>query len=238
MSRRFGGVVTALDSANLTVRRGETLVIIGESGCGKSTLLRMFNRLDSPDEGEVLIDGRSAETIDPIQLRRQTGYVQQDGGLLPHWTVERNVSLVTELLGWPSARRAERCAELLEWVGLDPGTLRGRYPHELSGGQRQRVAFARALAADPPALLLDEPFGALDALTRLALQREFAALRRRLKTTIVLVTHDLDEAFRLADRIAVMRAGRVLQVAAPSDLTREPGDDYVRSLLALRGVAR
>ena len=235
VTKTFSGGVQALRGVDLGVNKGETVVLIGESGCGKTTLLRMFNRLEEPTEGAVRIEGRPAVSHDPIRLRRHTGYVQQEGGLLPHWTVERNVELVPELLGWPADRRRARSAELLALVGLDPDTFRHRHPRELSGGQRQRVAFARALAADPPVVLLDEPFGALDALTRLELQREFLQLKRRLAKTILLVTHDLEEAFRLGDRIAVMKEGRLLQIAAPDELRREPADDYVRSLLTMTG---
>lgn len=233
VGKHFPGGVQALDGVDLSVGAGETVALIGESGSGKSTLLRMFNRLEEPSTGEVRIDGVPARTHDPIELRRRTGYVQQEGGLLPHWTVERNVELVPELLGWSIKRRRARCDELLQLVGLAPGRYRSRFPRELSGGQRQRVAFARALAGDPGVVLLDEPFGALDALTRLELQEEFEQLRRRLSKTMLLVTHDLSEAFRLADRVGVMRGGRLLQVAAPEELRDRPADDYVRRLLAL-----
>jgi osmoprotectant transport system ATP-binding protein len=233
VTRLFPGGVRALDGVDLAVPRGETVVLVGESGCGKTPLLRMFNRIEQPTEGEIQIQGRPAAAHDPIELRRRTGYVQQEGGLLPHWTVGRNVTLVPELLRWPEVRKRTRCRELLSLVGLEPDAFVGRYPSQLSGGQRQRVAFARALAADPPVVLLDEPFGALDALTRLELQREFERLKQQLRKTTLLVTHDLSEAFRLGDRIAVMRRGRLLQVASAERLRGEPADDYVRSLLAL-----
>lgn len=233
VTKVFPGGIRALRGIDLTVASGETVVLVGESGCGKTTLLRMFNRLVEPTEGTVLIGGRPAAEHDPIELRRHTGYVQQEGGLLPHWTVRRNVELVPDLLGWEADRRRVRGSELLELVGLAPDRFGSRYPRKLSGGQRQRVAFARALAADPPVVLLDEPFGALDALTRLELQREFLELKRRLAKTILLVTHDLPEAFRLGDRVAVMKDGRILQTAAPDVLRREPADDYVRSLLTM-----
>jgi osmoprotectant transport system ATP-binding protein len=235
VGKLFPGGVHALRGVDLTVASGETVVLIGESGCGKTTLLRMFNRLEEPTEGAVLIGGRPAVDHDPIELRRHTGYVQQEGGLLPHWTVQRNVELVPELLGWEAGRRRARSSELLALVGLTPDSFRRRYPRHLSGGQRQRVAFARALAADPPVVLLDEPFGALDALTRLELQREFLRLKQRLAKTILLVTHDLQEAFRLGDRIAVMKDGRLLQTAAPEELRRAPADEYVQSLLTMTG---
>ena len=232
VGKRFTDGTEALSHVDLDVGRGETVALIGESGSGKSTLLRMFNRLEEPTQGVIRIGGRPATGLDPITLRRSIGYVQQDGGLLPHWSVRRNVELVPVLLGWPAARRSARCDELLALVGLPPQRFRNRYPHEMSGGQRQRVAFARALAADPEVVLLDEPFGALDPITRLELQEEFIRLRQRLGKTMLLVTHDLVEAFRLADRIAVMREGRILQRAAPQDLLQHPADDYVRSLLA------
>jgi len=238
VSKLFAGGVRALDGVDLSVGSGETVALIGESGSGKSTLLRMFNRLEEPSDGEIRIHGAPASSHDPIELRRRTGYVQQEGGLLPHWTVARNVELVPALLRWSGDRRRARCDELLELVGLDPPRYRARYPRELSGGQRQRVAFARALAADPAVVLLDEPFGALDALTRLELQAEFDRLRRRLSKTMLLVTHDLAEAFRLGDRIGVMREGRVLQLAAPSELRDGPADDYVKRLLELGLGAR
>lgn len=221
----------ALAGVSLEVPPGETLALVGESGSGKTTLLRLFNRMVDPSAGEVRVEGRPVSELDPIALRRRIGYVAQDGGLIPHWRVERNVDLVPRLLGWDADRRRARVREMLELVGLSPDVHAPRYPAELSGGQRQRVALARALAADPPVVLLDEPFGALDALTRLELHRQFLELRKTLGKTLVLVTHDLAEAFRLADRIAVMRGGRVLQIGAPGELSERPADPYVRALL-------
>jgi osmoprotectant transport system ATP-binding protein len=228
-----GDGVLALDGASLTVERGETVVLVGESGSGKTTLLRLFNRLEVATAGEVLVGGEPVASSDPIALRRRIGYVQQEGGLLPHWTVERNVELVPVLLGWMPERRRARTVELLELVGMPAETYASRYPRELSGGQRQRVAFARAIAADPSVVLLDEPFGALDAITRLELHDEFLRLKNRLGKTFLMVTHDLREAFRLADRVAVMKSGRVLQVARPAELERAPVDAYVERLLEL-----
>jgi osmoprotectant transport system ATP-binding protein len=238
VSKVYPGAVRALTDVDLIVPPGETLAVIGESGCGKSTLLRMFNRLEEPTSGEIHIRGQLATSIDPIRLRRHTGYVQQEGGLLPHWTVGRNVELVPALLDWPRARRRRRAEELLAMVGLDPVTYQPRFPGELSGGQRQRVAFARALAADPDLVLLDEPFGALDALTRLDLHAEFLRLKSRLGKTMVIVTHDLGEAFKLADRVAVMRSGRLLQTGTPEELVRRPATEYVGDLLARGREAR
>jgi osmoprotectant transport system ATP-binding protein len=233
VTKVYDGQVRALRGVDLTVGAGETVALVGESGSGKTTLLRMFNRLEEPTGGEVRVRGAAARTLDPIELRRRTGYVQQEGGLLPHWTVGRNVELVPELLGWAPARRRQRTDDLLSLVGLEPERYRERYPVKLSGGQRQRVAFARALAADPDVILLDEPFGALDALTRLELQAEFLGLKGRLGKTMLLVTHDLAEAFRLGDRVAVMRDGRLLQIGAAEELRRGPADPYVARLIEL-----
>ncbi|MBI4519325.1 MAG: ATP-binding cassette domain-containing protein [Gemmatimonadetes bacterium] len=223
------GAVTALDGVSLSVGAGETVALVGESGSGKTTLLRCFNRLVCPDEGTIRIDGIDIWDTDPILLRRATGYVQQEGGLLPHWTVLRNAGLVPRLqaLERPDAL----AAEALELVGLSPDVFGPRWPSQLSGGQRQRVAIARALAAKPSRLLLDEPFGALDAITRSELQAVLLDLRRRLHITTLLVTHDLHEAALLADRIAVMRAGRIVQIAEPETLLREPATGYVDHLL-------
>jgi osmoprotectant transport system ATP-binding protein len=234
VSKIWGDGTRALAQVTLAVAAGETLALVGESGSGKTTLLRMWNRMAEPSAGDVRLDGRPIAALDPIALRRRIGYVPQDGGLLPHWRVARNVELVPRLLGWDPARRAARAREMLELVGLDPAKHGNRFPRELSGGQRQRVAFARALAADPPVVLLDEPFGALDALTRLELHRQFLDLKRRFGKTTVLVTHDLGEAFRLADRIGVMRGGVLLQLGRPAELVAAPASDYVRELLALR----
>jgi osmoprotectant transport system ATP-binding protein len=228
VSKRFGDVV-ALDDVTLDVPRGECVALVGESGSGKTTLLRAFNRLTEIDNGVVRVDGIDASTIDAVDLRRRTGYVPQDGGLIPHWSVQRNVELVLRLND--TTDRERRAREALDLVGLDPSVFAARWPRELSGGQRQRVAIARALASQPPVLLLDEPFGALDAITRADLQDAFANIRRRLSVTSVLVTHDLHEAARLATTIAVMRRGKVEQVATPSMLVQEPGTDYVRELL-------
>jgi osmoprotectant transport system ATP-binding protein len=228
VSKRFGPVV-ALDRVTLDVRRGECVALIGESGSGKTTLLRCFNRLTAPDEGRVLVDGADAAALDPIALRRRIGYVPQEGGLLPHWRVRRNVALVPWLRG---AAEPEAGADgALRLVGLEPEAFGDRWPGELSGGQRQRIAVARALAAEPDVVLLDEPFGALDAITRADLQTTFLEVRAALRLTALLVTHDLSEAFLLADRVAVMRAGAVEQAAPPKELLAAPATEYVEALL-------
>jgi len=234
VAKTYADGTAALAGVSLAVATGETVALVGESGSGKTTLLRTFNRMVDPSAGTVRIEGESAAGLDPIALRRRIGYVPQDGGLIPHWRIDRNVELVPRLLGWDAERRRQRTREMLELVGLKPDAHARRYPSELSGGQRQRVAIARALAADPPLILLDEPFGALDALTRLELHRQFLDLKRQLGKTIVLVTHDLNEAFRLADRIGVMRGGRLLQIGLPAELADRPADPYVSALLEMR----
>ena len=233
-----GDDVRAVESVDLDIELGETLVLVGESGCGKSSILRLINRMEEPTAGSLFFEDVDLSTIAPTELRRRIGYVQQTGGLLPHWSIERNVGLVPQLLGWSRARRRRRARELLELVGLPPGAYADRYPRQLSGGQRQRVAVARALAADPPLVLLDEPFGALDAITRTEVRQTFKRLRASREQTAVIVTHDLDEAFQLSDRIAVMRRGRLLQTATPRELVERPADPYVSELLDRSGVAR
>lgn len=205
-----------LHDLNLAVASGETVVLLGRSGSGKTTTLKLINRLLAPTAGEILVQGRSLSTWDVIQLRRRIGYVIQEVGLFPHFTVERNIALVPRIEGWPEERIRQRVPELLRLVGLEPG-IAARYPRELSGGQRQRVGVARALAADPPILLMDEPFGALDPITRAELQQEFLALQRQLRKTVVFVTHDLREALLLADRIALIEAGRLITLDTPSN---------------------
>jgi osmoprotectant transport system ATP-binding protein len=219
-----------ISGLNLQVLRGETLVLLGESGCGKTTTLKLVNRLLLPASGEVLVEGKSTKDWDPIRLRRRTGYVIQDGGLFPHFTIERNVGLVAKLDGWDSDRIEQRVRELLSLVGLEPERFARRYPRELSGGQRQRVGVARALAAEPPLLLLDEPFGALDPLTRATLQREFADLARRLGKTTIFVTHDVREALLLGSRIGLMHAGQLLLLETPESFLQSD-EDHARAYL-------
>jgi len=219
-----------ISNLNVTVERGETLVLLGESGCGKTTTLRLVNRLLLPTSGDVLVEGVSTRTWDPIQLRRRTGYVIQEAGLFPHFTVERNISLVPELEGWDKTRIRERVRELLDLVGLDAKQFATRAPGELSGGQRQRVGVARALAGEPSLLLLDEPFGALDPLTRAGLQKEFAALIRRLKKTVIFVTHDVREALMLGTRIGLMRLGQLALLETPDGFLSS-SDESARAYL-------
>ena len=222
------GGLTVVDDLSLSVEPGELCVLVGPSGCGKTTTLRMINRLVEPTAGQVLIDGTDVTTVDPVALRRRIGYVIQQIGLFPHQTVRENVATVPRLLRWPAERTRRRVDELLELVGLEPGRVRGRYPWQLSGGERQRVGVARALAAEPPLLLMDEPFGAVDPIVRARLQDEFLRLQRTLGTTVVFVTHDVDEAIKLGSRVAVLQAGgRLAQYAAPAELLSHPASDYV-----------
>jgi osmoprotectant transport system ATP-binding protein len=218
------GSTVILDGINLSVTEGETVVLLGESGCGKTTTLKMINRLIEPSKGEVQVDGKATTRWDAIELRRGIGYVLQEAGLLPHLTVADNVGLVPTLSGWDAGRKTQRIDEMLELVGLPSAKFGDRFPHELSGGQRQRVGIARALAADPSLLLLDEPFGALDAITRNTLQQEFARLVRSLNKTAVFVTHDLHEAMLLGSRIALMDRGRIVLIETPANfmLSEDP----------------
>lgn len=217
---RLPSGVPLISGLNLSIARGETLVLLGRSGSGKTTTLKLINRVLEPTEGEILIAGRPNLTWDPIHLRRAIGYVIQDAGLFPHWTVERNVGLVPTLDGWPEERIRARVQEMLLLVGLPPDEFAKRSPSALSGGQKQRVGVARALAADPPILLMDEPFGALDPITRADLQREFRALAQRLQKTIVFVTHDVREALFLGTRIALLDQGRLVGVYAPAEFLK------------------
>ena len=213
-----------IDRLNLQVAQGETLVLLGESGCGKTTTLRLVNRLLSPTAGEVSVEGKATTNWDVIRLRRRTGYVIQEAGLFPHFTVAENVALVPSLEKWDPDRIAVRTRELLSLVGLEPAQFADRYPRELSGGQRQRVGVARALAADPPLLLMDEPFGALDPLTRASLQKEFAELKSSLEKTVIFVTHDVREALLLGSRIALMEAGRIVLLETPEGFVKSENE--------------
>ncbi len=229
------GAVTALAGVSLSVPARSCTALVGESGSGKTTLLRTFNRMVDTDDGAVRVHDEDVRAADPVTLRRALGYVEQAGGLLPHWTVLRNVALVPWLVG--SERADALAAEALERVGLPPAEYGARWPRELSGGQRQRAALARALAGGARTLLLDEPFGALDAISRQEVRRTYAELQRALGLTTLLVTHDLREAFDLADQVAVLRAGRVEQVADPERLRTSPATEYVAELLDKAGVA-
>ena len=219
-----------LHGLNLTVEAGESLMLLGRSGSGKTTTLKLINRLLEPASGEVRVAGRSTTEWDPIRLRRSLGYVIQEAGLFPHFTVERNVGLVPVLEGWDPERVRLRTHEMLTLVGLDPGEFAGRFPHQLSGGQRQRAGVARALAADPPVLLMDEPFGALDPITRVEIQREFQALQQRLQKTVIFVTHDIREAFLLGSRIAMLDQGVLVAHGTAAEI-RGSADPTVRLFL-------
>jgi len=229
--------IGVLREVSLQVNQGETVVLLGRSGCGKTTLLKTVNALLQPESGEIRMEGRSTTEWDPVRLRRRMGYVIQEGGLFPHWTVEANVGLAPRLEGWPAKRIAARVEELLRMVGLAPAEYARRYPRQLSGGQRQRVGIARALAGDPPLLLFDEPFGALDPITRFDLQRQFLDLRRRLRQAALFVTHDVREALLLGSRIALLKDGRVETVATPEEFVQETGAE-ARAFLESIGDAR
>ena len=232
LRKRFPGeAMPAVDGLSLEIREGETCVLIGPSGCGKTTTMRMVNRMIEPDAGTIEVAGRNISGVQPIELRRSIGYVIQQIGLFPHMTIAENIATVPRLLGWSAERIAVRVDAMLDLVAMDPGTYRGRFPRELSGGQRQRVGVARALAADPPVMLMDEPFGAIDPITRARLQQEFLHIQQRLRKTIVFVTHDIDEAIRMGDRIAVLRAGRVVQYDTPEAILANPADAFVEEFV-------
>lgn len=230
VSKRFGDV-TAVNDISLRVPKGKFCALVGTSGCGKSTTLRMINRLIEHSEGDIILDGQAIDVYDPVKLRRRIGYVIQHTGLFPHWNVARNIGLVPRLLKWSAADVQARVEELMNLLGLPVAEYAHKYPHQLSGGQAQRVGVARALAADPDILLMDEPFGALDPITREKLQEELAKLQARLHKTVVFVTHDMDEALKLADHLVVMREGRIVQQGSPLALLQHPGDPFVESLL-------
>ena len=230
ISKVFPNGTAAVRDLSMEIAEGETLVLLGSSGCGKTTTLKMINRLLEPTSGDVEVDGRSILDQDPVELRRRIGYVFQGIGLFPHMTVQENVEIVPRLVRWPSAKRRQRALELLELVGLDPAKHASRLPEELSGGQQQRVGVARALATDPAYLLMDEPFGALDALTRDTLQQELLSLKEKLTKTIVFVTHDIFEALTLGDRIAILHEGELQQVGTKDDVLGKPATPFVREL--------
>ncbi|WP_424871924.1 ABC transporter ATP-binding protein [Streptomyces sp. SAI-229] len=229
LTKRYpGSALPAVDNVSMEIRAGETVIFVGPSGCGKSTTLKMINRLIEPTGGRIRIGGEDVTDMDPVRLRRKIGYAIQASGLFPHMTVAQNIALVPRMLRWPAARVRERVEEMLDLVGLDPGEFHGRYPRQLSGGQQQRVGVARALAADPPVLLMDEPFGAVDPITRDHLQDELIRLQRELHKTIVFVTHDFDEAIKIGDRIAVLRErSHIAQFDTPEAILTSPADDFV-----------
>ena len=241
VSKRFPDGTVAVTDLSLDVPEGEISVLVGPSGCGKTTTLKMINRLIEPTSGRIYLDDEDVTVVDPVGLRRRIGYVIQQVGLFPHQTIATNVGTVPRLLGWPRSRVRQRVDELLELVGLDPATYRGRYPAQLSGGQRQRTGVARALAADPPVLLMDEPFGAIDPITRERLHDEFVALQANIRKTIVIVTHDITEAVKLGHRIAIFaEGGRLAQFDTPARVLAEPADEFVASFVggdaAVRGL--
>ena len=232
VSKSYDGVSRVINNLSMEVQEGEILMLLGSSGCGKSTLLKMINRLIDPTEGRIYLDGKDIQQQDPIKLRRSIGYVFQGIGLFPHLSIQANISMVPRLLGWPEDRINNRYRELLELVQLSPEIHADRFPDELSGGQQQRVAVARALAVDPAYLLMDEPFGALDAITRDSLQQEFLELNQCLNKTIIFVTHDILEAVTLGDRIAILHEGRLEQIGTSQEIRENPATEFVRELFA------
>lgn len=238
VTKAYPDGTVAVSRLNLDVAAGEFVVLIGRSGCGKTTTLKLVNRLIEPTSGRILLGGRDTRSMDPVSLRRSIGYVIQHVGLFPHMTVAENIGIVPRLVGWPEKERRRRAEELLELVGMDPAVFRDRYPRELSGGQQQRVGVLRALAADPEIILMDEPFGALDPITREKLQDEFKRLQKHLGKTILFVTHDIDEALKLANKIVLMKDGKAHQVGTPDEILRRPADEFVRAFIGEERLVR
>jgi osmoprotectant transport system ATP-binding protein len=237
--RYVTGGPASVDDLSLVVPEGTTVALIGPSGCGKTTTMRMINRLIDTTEGKIIVNGEDVTRVDPVELRRHIGYVIQQVGLFPHMTIAQNIAAVPKLLGWDDKRIRARTEEMLHLVGLDPAEMLKRYPRQLSGGQRQRIGVARALAADPPVLLMDEPFGAIDPIARGRLQTEFRQILQRVRKTVVLVTHDLDEAIRLGDRIAIMKSGKIVQYDTPDAILSKPADQFVEDFVGIdRAIKR
>ncbi|MCZ1181913.1 ATP-binding cassette domain-containing protein [Alkalihalobacillus clausii] len=230
VTKRYGAGRPAVDNLNLKINKGEFVCFIGPSGCGKTTTMKMVNRLHEATEGQIIVNGKDIRKQDPVELRRSIGYVIQLIGLMPHMTVKENIVLVGTLLKWPKSKKDERAKELIKLVNL-PESYLDKYPHELSGGQQQRIGVLRALAADPPLILMDEPFGALDPITRDSLQEEFKKLQKDLDKTIVFVTHDMDEALKLADRIVIMKDGKIIQTGTPDEIMRSPANAFVEDFI-------
>jgi osmoprotectant transport system ATP-binding protein len=226
-TKTYEGGVTAVNKVDFTVEKGNIVVLLGPSGCGKTTLLRMVNRLESISEGQIIIDGQDSMSLNEIELRRKVGYVIQSNGLFPNMTIEENVMIVPDLLGWGKKEKRERFDYLMDMIGLSPDKYRKRYPHELSGGQQQRIGVIRALAADPPVMLMDEPFGALDPIIREKIQDEFLQIQKEVKKTILFVSHDIDEAIKMADKIVLLRGGEIMQYDSPSEMLVRPKSDFV-----------
>lgn len=232
ISKKFEGASRySVDHVSATVREGEFITILGSSGCGKTTLLKMTNRLCEPTEGQVILFGEDIATVDPVVVRRRMGYVIQQVGLFPHMTVEENIGIIPGILKWEKERIRDRVTQLLDLVGLDPEEFRSRYPSQLSGGQQQRIGLARALVTDPKIMLLDEPFGAIDAITRLNLQAELQRIHTGTRKTFLLVTHDINEAFKLGHRVMIMNEGKLLQMDTPGEIVTHPADEFVETLI-------
>ncbi|MBK5072960.1 osmoprotectant ABC transporter ATP-binding protein OsmV [Budviciaceae bacterium CWB-B4] len=229
--QKSGKAFNAVDNIDLHVPAGEMCVLLGPSGCGKTTTLKMINRLITPSSGRILINGEDTSGLDTVTLRRKIGYVIQQIGLFPNMTIEENITIVPRMLGWDKKACKERARELMDMVALDPNRFLKRYPKEMSGGQQQRIGVIRALAADPPVLLMDEPFGAVDPINRESIQNEFQEMQRKLKKTVILVSHDIDEALKLGDRIAIFRQGKIVQCATPDELLAKPSDEFVGSFV-------
>lgn len=226
-TKTYEGGVTAVNKVDFTVEKGNIVVLLGPSGCGKTTLLRMVNRLESISEGKIIIEGQDSMQLNEIELRRKVGYVIQSNGLFPNMTIEQNVMIVPDMLGWDKKQKRERFDSLMGMIGLSPDKYRKRYPHELSGGQQQRIGVIRALAADPPVMLMDEPFGALDPIIREKIQDEFLQIQKEVKKTILFVSHDIDEAIKMADKIVLLRGGEIMQYDSPSEMLVRPKNDFV-----------